>query len=147
MNPDESPRKLAERFYDDHDGDVRKAAAALEAAIRENDALLRALVDPLIRDACVSMVHKVATKRRRATRQHPGKDEDSRAADEALGRATPASLAHYPLPGGKTLGDFAKQEGLSLGEAWAKFYGDLAAKRRGRALQQPPGKDATKHKP
>lgn len=67
------------------------------------------------------LVYKVVGRRRRAARQPPGKqqsygcEKDSRAAVEALARATLRSylMTRLPRSGRRTLGDAAKREGLA----------------------------------
>lgn len=116
-------------------GDLRQAALALEAKVRNNASLRAALTEPLIAGACYDAV-RVQVKDARAVSwkgREPVVAAHPAAADQstrvvALARGT---LLMFPLPtGGKKLGEATRAEIAEAAEFYEKQATDMGQKSR-----------------
>jgi hypothetical protein len=123
-------------------GNLEEAARILESNVRTNERLWRALLEPLVRDACYFAV----SKQQREVRERvwspapprPGVTGESRARILAA-----ANLLMFPLPSGKFLGEASRGEVAEAAEFYSKQSRDMAHKARWLSLVSqsvPPGK-------
>lgn len=161
--------EAARRAYDDAGGDVAKAVAMLEQAVRQSRALRDALTEPLIASACYDAVRTQVRVERRSVwrpptvapvtspaRPHQGPNRaapaSSPARSQPVADPTPdaarvvqlaaGTLLMFPLPGGKRLAEATREEIAAAAEFYERQAGDMATKGRWLRLvaQSIPGK-------
>jgi hypothetical protein len=104
-------QRLAAKVLSDADGDVQSATEALVKVIKKDPQLYRALMDPLVREACYSKVREICRSNRQSVwNTSQPTPVTGQQAISALAQATRSMLLNFPLPGGKALGDATRAE-------------------------------------
>ncbi|WP_156453760.1 hypothetical protein [Methylobacterium sp. CCH5-D2] len=120
-------------------GDVRTASVALEARVRRDRALRDALTDPLLATACYTAVAVQVRQARRsvwaapaASRQEAAAAPQRRAPEDArrVAQLAAGTLAMFPLPGGKRLGEATREEIAAAASFYEAQSADMADKAR-----------------
>lgn len=97
---------LARQHLAAANGETRIAAATMREAIMSDRALLDAILDGLIKEACSSAASAAhIAERAKVIRIATTTPEQRKAQAEALGRVQAAMLLDFPLAGGKKLRD------------------------------------------
>ena len=114
--------KAAKKAIQKAGDDLEKAVSAFERSVRKNQDLRDALLEPLVHEACYTVVSRQFRSERRSIwdrAQHTsapvaqGEDQAQRVVHLAIG-----TLLMFPLPGGMRLGDATRGEI----ETAAQFY-------------------------
>jgi hypothetical protein len=109
---------LAASSMDAAKGDVAKAAAAMEKAVRGDPVLREALTDPLIAGACMDAVRRIMREDRRTIWSGPSEpivigkvpQADAAAQSARVAHLAAGNLLAFPLPGGKRLADATRED-------------------------------------
>jgi hypothetical protein len=113
-------------------GNMKRAVELLERMIRADDKLYKEVLDPLLHEACVRLIHAANAKQRMTawTSVEIPTERDGRSAIDALASGTirALNLMDFPLPGGKPLGDANRQEVIAGARFYAKQANDMAQK-------------------
>lgn len=128
---------VARKALGDANGNIDEAARMFEAAIRQSRSLRDQLTEPLIADACRVAVRKEV----KDVRREVWTGSQSRAAGQSKPDAIKAqagrvvqlaagTLAMFPLPGGKRLGEASREEISTAAEFYGRQAADMGAKAR-----------------
>lgn len=147
--------ELAKKCYDANDGDILKATNEFEKKIRADDELFRAALEPLVRQACYSIISGMMRSERKAVWKGTGAIQPSKpiytapvhrpdtpARVEALATGT---LMMFPLMGGLRLRDATVEQVSENAQMYADKASDMAWKARWlNAIARKMGNDKTK---
>lgn len=119
----------AKQAFDEADGDVRAATAAMERKVLGDRVLRDALTAPLIQAACYEAVTAQCRALRRRVWIAPRHETSTPESGRVVALAT-GTLAMFPLPGGKRLGEATRDEISAAADFYARQAGDMAFKAR-----------------
>ena len=114
-------------------GDQRLAVDILEAAVRKDQRLRDAILDPLLREACSTVVSReIRTERREVwTPTAPTRTESlGRSGASRVVQLAAGNLLMFPLPGGKKLAEATRAEIAEAAGFYDRQAGDMAHKAR-----------------
>jgi hypothetical protein len=97
--------EIAARCLDQNPGDIRDATTLMFETVIADPALYRALMDPLVRNACYNALTKVCRERRQQVWRAPAPVNDLKKQAKRVGAMGEDNLMHFLLPGGQFLGD------------------------------------------
>jgi len=124
-----NPREVAVIFLAKAKGDVAKATRAMTEKVREDAALFRVLMDPLVEQAVYDAIRAVCRADRRRIWNAPTVHADDPATRvRALSSGTAATLLNMPLPGGKRLGLATRAEVSEAAEFYLRQASNMSAK-------------------
>jgi len=112
-------------------GDTHNAAVILQETVSKRGGLYKALMDPLLTQACRDAIGLVVRTHRKSVWKHR---TDSSERVVALAAGNLLSLMDFPLPGGKRLGDASRSEVSTAAEFYDRQAKDMAHKGRWLAL-------------
>lgn len=124
---------VARKALEDAGGNVDKATEMFEAAVRQSRALRDQLTEPLIAEACRAAVRKEVREERRTVWVVPTAKPaqvDVKAQADRVVQLAAGTLAMFPLPGGKRLGEATREEISTAAEFYGRQAADMGAKAR-----------------
>lgn len=132
--------ELAKECYDANDGDILKATNEFEKKVRADDKLFRSALEPLVRQACYSIISGIMRTERKTVWKGAGvvppvkpiytapvHRPDSASRVEALATGT---LMMFPLMGGVRLRDATRKQVSDTAQMYADKASDMAWKAR-----------------
>lgn len=136
MSPAELVDAAAKAALDDAKGDLSGAAKMMEQAVRASSSLRTAVTDPLIAQACYDAVRRQIKWARREAwtgTKHRGSQstpEVIQAQQSRVVHLAAGTLAMFPLPGGKRLGEATREEIVAAADFYGRQASDMGAKAR-----------------
>lgn len=132
--------ELAKECYDTNDGDILKATNEFENKVRADDVLFRTALEPLVRQACYSIISGIMRTERKAVWNGAGVKATAKPIyttpvhrpDNAIRVAALATgtLMMFPLMGGVRLRDATRQQVSDTAQMYADKASDMAWKSR-----------------
>lgn len=120
--------EIAEAAMKLADGEVLKAARIMEDEIRGDEAKYRAVMDPLVSNACYQAVASVCHRNRDKVWTAPNYNPAGNG--KRLHALAAGNLLMFPLPGGQYLGEATKAEVTEAADFYSKQANDMTAKSR-----------------
>lgn len=147
--------ELAKKCYEENGGDIIASTNAFEKAVMADDAMFRAALEPLVRQACYSIISGMMRSERKSVWKGTGAIQpakpiytapvhrpDSASRVEALATGT---LMMFPLMGGLRLRDATVEQVSENAQMYADKASDMAWKARWlNAIARKMGNDKTK---
>lgn len=122
---------LARHVLRDHDNDTTKATDALTRRLLKDKALLRSVINRVVRDAVQVHVEAGMRSFRHAIVRGSLYDaQRMREGAEALARGVARSLLDFPLANGLKLGDATHEEVMEQAQRYASISADTGRKSR-----------------
>lgn len=123
--------EIARKALGDAGGDVTNAAKMFEEAVRQSRTLRDQLTEPLISEACRAAVRgEVRQERRTVWTPPPAQKPDAKVQADRVVHLAAGTLAMFPLPGGKRLGEATREEIATAADFYGRQAADMGAKAR-----------------
>lgn len=121
-------RKLALDALEKANGDVIKATKIMERDVLQHENKYRALMDPLVSNACYTAICSAQRTQRAVIWTAPNYAAGGNGARVHVLAA--GNLLMFPLPGGQALGEADKEDVLSAAEFYSKQAENMSFKAR-----------------